>query len=77
MKYFIAIMLILLLVACTPKWSQADNLWYRIDVLQKVMVEQSRMARETKELRLQNIYMDRLAETSAERDRLIAQYIKG
>ena len=70
-------MVVMLLLGCRLKVALAeDSLWYRIDVLQKVIAELSLQVKASPSLEAQNIIMNNLAVLALERDELITKYVK-
>ena len=76
-KLLIVVMVVVLLLGCRLKVALAeDSSWYRIDVLQKVLVELSLQVKASPCLYDQNIIMNNLAVLALERDELITKYVK-
>jgi len=78
MKKFliVVVMMMGLLLGCRAKIALAeDSSWYRIDVLQKVLVELSLQVKASPSLEAQNIIMNNLAVLALEREALIAKYV--
>lgn len=76
-KLLIVVMVVMLLLGCRLKVALAeDSLWYRIDVLQKVIAELSLQVKASPSLEAQNIIMNNLAVLALERDELITKYVK-